>query len=574
MKKTSIIVIAVMLMTLLLAVPATSYALPSNLAGTVAFDFNNITSVTYGSGTENMFHDKISPSAFDEVSVVSFEGGKAVQFKSQAGYDSTFILRDVYGGRSETDKWPTDTTPKGMFFRIKNTGDELMFRLAPNMDLKEGMFKKASDGSAATGSFRCFLGNDAEGICLVETNGTVHPFEDVVDGVGPNAQIFIPSGFDGYFVWEFDYMHVEGLKESCIEADGSAITDPYNVPISQLAWWSNYFRWSFYFDTGVYEGTEFILDDYGYLTGSMPEAPVPSPSKAPSAAPSVAPSTAPSKAPSVAPSTTPSVVPSKAPSVAPSENPSDTLQAFTGTPKIDGVLDGMYTVGGNAVAEVGPAFYAHNGANTIDSDASGISYFLHDATNLYICTIVNDETPLSFVQRANDASWINDAVEYHLNKSAFAPQHFSVASDGTAFVGAASGATAAVKATATGYVVEVAIPLAAGTTEVGVAVQVNDLIEEAGNASKVVAFGSQDASTLTIELSATVAAVPNASVEPSIEPSAEATTASPAPIESEQPTDAKGPNVGLIASIVVAALVIIADVVVFFVIRNKKKENN
>ncbi len=184
-------------------------------------------------------------------------------------------------------------------------------------------------------------------------------------------------------------------------------------------------------------------------------------------------------------------------------------QVFAGTPTVDGVLDDIYKADGNASLPVGAAFYAHNGAATTDSDASAVSYFLHDASNLYICTVVKDSTPLDFVERSGDGSWINDAVEYWTSADLYAPASgqgkISVAANGNIFNGADSGVVAAAKATDVGYIVEVAIPLAEGATTAGIAVQLDDLISEAGDNSQVIAHGGQTDAIQTLVLSSTVA---------------------------------------------------------------------
>ena len=194
-------------------------------------------------------------------------------------------------------------------------------------------------------------------------------------------------------------------------------------------------------------------------------------------------------------------------------------QVFTGTPTVDGVLDDIYKADGNAAIPVGAAFYAHNGAATTDSDASAVSYFLHDSSNLYICTVVKDSTLLDFTSRSGDGNWINDAVEYwtspDLYTASSGQSKISVSADGNIFNGADSGAVAAAKATDNGYIVEISIPLAADAKTVGIAVQLDDLISEAGDDSQVIAHGGQADAIQTLSLSSTSASAGGSTNPPS-----------------------------------------------------------
>ena len=84
------------------------------------------------------------------------------------------------------------------------------------------------------------------------------------------------------------------------------------------------------------------------------------------------------------------------------------VEALTGTPKIDGVLDEIYTQSGKVVTD-GDSFYSWGDESLQKGTSSATTYFLHDDKYLYVCTVINDET---IVETELPSGWKADGSEH------------------------------------------------------------------------------------------------------------------------------------------------------------------
>jgi len=170
------------------------------------------------------------------------------------------------------------------------------------------------------------------------------------------------------------------------------------------------------------------------------------------------------------------------------------VKALTGTPTIDGKLDDIYTQSGSLKVD-NTAHIWSQGTGKTASDASSVSYFLHDDTYLYICTVVKDST---IVDCGIKSGWQSDAVETWIKfpgatkNSKISVDAFNTkiyGSDYTTFDKCKS----AVVRDKTSYVTEVAIPLDKFKTGdvMPISIQINDFLEAA--ATNGAAWGTQKA---------------------------------------------------------------------------------
>lgn len=169
--------------------------------------------------------------------------------------------------------------------------------------------------------------------------------------------------------------------------------------------------------------------------------------------------------------------------------------ALKGTPKIDGVLDDIYTQSGTMVTN--DTMYVWNwGGENPKGNASAVSYFLHDDSYVYICTVAKDET---LIDTGVLEGWKADGVEHWYIDNNGAKTHVSFDAFGNTVYGdpnANSFNTVKTAATKNGdtYTVEMAIPLDAFQVTDGsvlMSIQVNDCFAADGNDGQ--AWGSQAA---------------------------------------------------------------------------------
>ena len=169
------------------------------------------------------------------------------------------------------------------------------------------------------------------------------------------------------------------------------------------------------------------------------------------------------------------------------------VEALTGTPKIDGVLDEIYTQSGTIVTT--DSFWPW-GEDMTKTAPSATSYFLHDDKYVYICTVVNDEI---IVDTELPGNWQADGVEHWFITKDGAKEHVSHDAFDKYLYGGSTVATednCKYKSTHGDktYTVEMAIPLDVfeiTNNELSLSIQFNDVFTEDG--ANGIAYGSQAA---------------------------------------------------------------------------------
>ena len=174
------------------------------------------------------------------------------------------------------------------------------------------------------------------------------------------------------------------------------------------------------------------------------------------------------------------------------------VEALTGTPKIDGVLDEIYTQSAKVVND-GDPFYTW-GDDLQKGTSSATTYFLHDDKYLYICTVIHDETitetELPNTWQADGAEhWFiwNDGSKQNVSRDAFDKFLYGGAVLKT---GIATEDNCKYKSTIDGnnYTVEIAVPLELleiNNKTISFSEQFNDVFTEDG--ANGIAYGSQAA---------------------------------------------------------------------------------
>lgn len=170
-------------------------------------------------------------------------------------------------------------------------------------------------------------------------------------------------------------------------------------------------------------------------------------------------------------------------------------EVLIGTPVVDGVLDEIYTQ--SVSQSITTDNQVHNdGAEYTDSDIKGTAYLLYDEKYLYAITVVTCSSDIDSADNdyvMTDANpWMNDVSENWIHLGA--AETIKVSLDaygkrmfGTPEITGSEGYIGAATITATGYIVEIAIPYTgAAGTEIGYALQLNDKIGEG-----ILAIGSQ-----------------------------------------------------------------------------------
>ncbi|MBS7263020.1 MAG: hypothetical protein KIG36_05380 [Eubacteriales bacterium] len=249
----------------------------------------------------------------------------------------------------------------------------------------------------------------------------------------------------------------------------------------------------------------------------------------------------------------------------------NTPKIYAGTPTVDGVLDDIYL--GSARVGLGSAFYAQGGADKeTDSRINAATYMLHDDDHLYLCTVVTGD---SYVKVVEGAGWANDAVEHYL-AVAKKSYRISVDADGTVFVNIAGAeATVATTKTDDGWVIEIALPVAAVYDKlIEYGLQINDRLDDG---DKLVAHGVQTFNReFLMSADAAVAPTPVPTPTPTPVPTPTPTpapaTQAPTNAPTNAPTDAPAQNGSFPwLWIVIAAAVVVVAVVVIVVLGKKKK---
>ncbi|MBS7262358.1 MAG: hypothetical protein KIG36_01985, partial [Eubacteriales bacterium] len=248
---------------------------PEWLPGVIAYDFSDVVNPDFTSSAgedHGFFYSGGSASEAAKItgSLVDLDGGKGVQLNVTDDLTNVHCHMDA----AKVGQWPEAGSPVYGFFLRVTTGDEGidLCRFRMRYDIVDGTVEDKTDLLCA-----CYLGMGTFGcLRLFDLNGNEN-YDDVSDGSGYDACVYLPPHFDGYVVIEYSdtvYLELAGYGAEYGAVDAACLRWPDYTSKS----------FQFYCMMSTYEDSCVTFSDLGYLTGFIGESPS-TPTEAPTQAP-------------------------------------------------------------------------------------------------------------------------------------------------------------------------------------------------------------------------------------------------------------------------------------------------